>query len=43
MNDFEKDPNYKGNQVIDAGLGFVFSFVFFSFIFVLGVVISHFN
>ncbi|HLR64520.1 MAG TPA: YqzM family protein [Pseudogracilibacillus sp.] len=43
MNDFEKDPNDKGNDVIHAGIGFAASFVFFSFIFALGVVISYFN
>ena len=40
MNEFEKDPQSKNNDVIDAGLGFVFSFVFFVLIYVIGAIIS---
>lgn len=40
MNEFEKDPQSKNNDVIDAGLGFIFSFVFFVLIYVIGAIIS---
>jgi hypothetical protein len=40
MNEFEKNPQSKNNDVIDAGLGFVFSFVFFFVVFGIGVVFS---
>ena len=40
MNEFEKNPQSKNNDIIDSGLGFVFSFVFFFLIFTIGVVIS---
>ncbi|UOR12253.1 MULTISPECIES: YqzM family protein [Halobacillus] len=37
MNEFRKDIQSKTNDVIDSGLGFVFSFVFFFVIFFIGV------
>ncbi|MHA6252187.1 YqzM family protein [Oceanobacillus sp. CAU 1775] len=40
MNEFEKNPQHKGNDIIEAGTGFVFSFVFFFLIFGIGVVFS---
>ncbi len=40
MNEFENNPQSKNNDVIDAGLGFVFSFVFFFLLFGIGVAIS---
>lgn len=40
MNEFEKNPQSKNNDVIDGGLGFVFSFVFFFLIFGIGVVFN---
>jgi len=40
MNEFEKDPQSKNNDVIDAGLGFIFSFAFFVLIYVIGAIIS---
>ncbi|WP_040228873.1 YqzM family protein [Bhargavaea cecembensis] len=40
MNEFEHDPQTKRNDVIDAGMGFVLSFVFFSLIFVIATVIE---
>jgi len=43
MNDFEKDPNDKGNDVVHAAKGFIFSFLFFAFIFALGATISFLN
>jgi len=43
MNEFEKDPNDKGNDIVHAVKGFTFSFLFFAFIFALGVVISTIN
>lgn len=43
MNDFEKDPQEKGNDVVYAARGFIASFVFFSLIFVIGVVINVIN
>lgn len=43
MNEFEKDVQSKGNDVIDSGKGFIFSFLFFVIIFAIGVVISQLN
>ncbi|MBR3120199.1 YqzM family protein [Oceanobacillus profundus] len=43
MNEFEKDVQYKGNDVVDSALGFVFSFVFFFLIFAVGAAISFFG
>ncbi|SIS36781.1 YqzM family protein [Salimicrobium flavidum] len=40
MNQFEKEIQTKTNDVIDSGLGFVFSFVFFFIIFFIGTVFS---
>lgn len=37
MNEFEKNPQSKNNDVIDAGLGFVFSFLYFFLVFGIGV------
>lgn len=43
MNDFEKDPQEKGNDVVASAKGFIFSFVFFGLIFAIGVVINVIN
>ncbi len=43
MNEFEKDVQSKGNDVIDSIKGFTFSFLFFIIIFTIGVVISQLN
>lgn len=43
MNEFEQDVQSKGNDVIDSGKGFVFSFLFFVGIFTIGAVISYLN
>lgn len=43
MNKFEEDVQHKGNDVIDSGKGFVFSFLFFVIIFTIGAVISFLN
>lgn len=43
MNKFEEDVQHKGNDVIDSGKGFVFSFLFFVIIFTIGAVISYLN
>lgn len=43
MNDFEKDPQEKSNDIIAVAKGFVISFLFFSLIFVIGVVINVIN
>ncbi|WP_408006851.1 YqzM family protein [Pseudalkalibacillus sp. A8] len=40
MNDFEKDVQAKTNDVIDSGLGFVYSFLFFTVIFFTAVIIK---
>jgi len=40
MNEFEKDPQSKNNDVIDSLKGFTFSFLFFVIIFAIGVTIS---
>ncbi|PWA12497.1 YqzM family protein [Pueribacillus theae] len=40
MNEFEKDVQSKTNDVIDSGFGFIFSFVFFSLIFFIGVIMK---
>ncbi|GAA0330713.1 YqzM family protein [Oceanobacillus sp. FSL W8-0428] len=40
MNEFEKDPQYKGSDVVDSIKGFTFSFLFFFIIFAVGVTIS---
>lgn len=38
MNEFEKDPQSKRHDIIDAGIGFVASFLFFMIIFFIGVI-----
>ncbi|HLQ83436.1 MAG TPA: YqzM family protein [Pseudogracilibacillus sp.] len=43
MNEFEKDPQYKGSDVVDSIKGFTASLVFFIMIFGIGVVISLIN
>ncbi|WP_249871041.1 YqzM family protein [Oceanobacillus saliphilus] len=40
MNEFEKDVQYKGNDVVDSIKGFAFSFIFFVLIFAIGSTIS---
>lgn len=40
MNEFEKNPQSRNNDVIDAGLGFVVSFLYFFLIFGIGVIFS---
>jgi hypothetical protein len=40
VNEFEKDVQSKGNDVVDSMKGFGFSFVFFILIFAIGVVMS---
>ncbi|HEU5139056.1 MAG TPA: YqzM family protein [Bacillales bacterium] len=39
-NDFENDVQDKGNDFVDAGNGFIYSFLFFTVIFAIGVTIS---
>ncbi|UTR09333.1 MULTISPECIES: YqzM family protein [Evansella] len=43
MNDFEKDVQSKRNDLIDSGVGFVVSFVFFISIFAIAQVIEFFG
>ncbi|MDC3413325.1 YqzM family protein [Aquibacillus sp. 3ASR75-11] len=40
MNEFEKEVQSKNNDVIDSGNGFIFSFLFFTIIFAIGVIID---
>lgn len=40
MNEFEGNSPAKGHDVIDSGLGFVFSFVFFFAIFFIGMIVE---
>ncbi|KKB36405.1 YqzM family protein [Bacillus thermotolerans] len=40
MNEFEKDVQTKRNDVVDSGVGFVASFLFFTLIFVIATVID---
>ncbi|PSL41228.1 YqzM-like protein [Planomicrobium soli] len=40
MNEFEQNVQSKRNDAIDAGMGFVVSFVFFSLIFIIAVVVD---
>ncbi|MGC4375966.1 YqzM family protein [Fictibacillus sp. Mic-4] len=40
MNEFEKDVQCKRNDLIDAGNGFTFSFLFFTIIFAIGVLMK---
>mgnify|MGYP001943246768 CR=1 FL=1 len=43
MNEFEKDPQEKTNDIPHAVTGFVSSFVFFVLIFAIGATISFIN
>jgi len=43
MNEFEKDPQEKSNDVPHAVTGFLVSFIFFTLIFVIGTTISFIN
>jgi len=43
MNEFEKDPQEKSNDVPHAAAGFIASFVFFAVIFSIGSLISYIN
>lgn len=40
MNEFEQNVQSKRNDAIDAGMGFVVSFVFFALIFIIAVVVD---
>ncbi|MFC7372516.1 YqzM family protein [Fictibacillus iocasae] len=40
MNRFEKDVQSKRNDLIDSGVGFIWSFAFFSLIFAIGVIMK---
>jgi hypothetical protein len=40
MNQFEKDVQSKRNDLIDSGMGFVYSFGFFTVIFFIAVIIK---
>ncbi|EIT85237.1 hypothetical protein A374_10855 [Fictibacillus macauensis ZFHKF-1] len=40
MNQFEEDVQSKRNDLIDSGMGFIYSFGFFTLIFVIGIVIK---
>lgn len=43
MNEFEKDVQTKRNDVIDSGMGFVVSFVFFAAIFIIAQIVEYFT
>ncbi|UOQ46326.1 YqzM family protein [Halobacillus salinarum] len=43
MNEFKKDIQSKTNDIIDSGLGFGLSFLFFFVIFFIGVIFSIFS
>ncbi|HLS66429.1 MAG TPA: YqzM family protein [Pseudogracilibacillus sp.] len=43
MNEFEKDPQEKNSDIPYAVSGFLASFIFFTFIFVIGATISFIN
>lgn len=43
VNEFEKDVQSKNNDVVDSGLGFVYSFIFFTVIFFVGVAVNFFG
>ena len=43
MNEFEKDPQEKTNDIPHAAAGFISSFVFFVLIFAIGTTISFIN
>lgn len=40
MNEFEKNPQYQGSDVVDSIIGFTVSFIFFFVIFGIGFIIS---
>ncbi|MED3548919.1 YqzM family protein [Cytobacillus praedii] len=40
MNEFEKDVQYKQNDAIDSGIGFIVSFGFFATVFIIATVIK---
>lgn len=40
VNKFEENVQYKGNDAVDSGIGFVVGFIFFTSIFVLGTAIE---
>jgi hypothetical protein len=40
MNHFEKDVQSKRNDLIDSGVGFVVTFMFFTLIFAIGVIMK---
>lgn len=40
VNEFEKNVQSKNNDVVDSIKGFAFSFIFFTLIFAIGVIIS---
>ena len=40
MNEFEKDVQYKNNDAIDSGIGFIASFGFFATLFIIATVIK---
>lgn len=40
MNEFEKDPQSKNDDVVDSIKGFTFSFIFFALILAIGTTIS---
>lgn len=41
MNEFENNVQSKRNDAIDAGMGFVVSFVFFATIFIIAAVVQY--
>jgi hypothetical protein len=41
MNEFEKTVQYKGNDAIDSGIGFIVSFGFFATMFIIATVIHY--
>lgn len=43
MNEFEKNPQEKSNDIPHAAAGFISSFVFFAVIFAIGSIISFIN
>ncbi|WP_082677166.1 YqzM family protein [Bacillus sp. FJAT-29937] len=40
MNEFEKDVQYKNNDAIDSGIGFIVSFGFFATLFIIATVVK---
>lgn len=41
MNEFEKTVQYKDNDAIDSGVGFIVSFGFFATMFIIATVIHY--